>query len=78
MGNLFLFLLQSVFQMSLEIKENKKAAGMKKKRKQSKEKVLIWNFWKMQRYMCFQEKQMCCFRSKAMNHLSLSDEVKLY
>ena len=38
MGNLFLFLLQSVFQMSLEIKENKKAAGMKKKRKQSKKK----------------------------------------
>ena len=38
MGNLFLFLLQSVFQMSLEIKENKKAAGMKKKESKLKKK----------------------------------------
>ena len=38
MENLFLFLLQSVFQMSLEIKENKKAAGMKKKKKAKQKK----------------------------------------
>lgn len=38
MGNLFLFLLQSVFQMSLEIKENKKTAGMKKKESKAKKK----------------------------------------
>ena len=38
MGNLFLFLFQSVFQMSLEIKENKKAAGMKKKESKAKKK----------------------------------------
>ena len=37
MGNLFLFLLQSVFQMSLEIKENKKA-GMKKEESKAKKK----------------------------------------
>ena len=38
MGNLLLFLLQSVFQMSLEIKENKKAAGMKKEESKAKKK----------------------------------------
>ena len=41
MGNLFLFLLQSVFQVSLEIKENKKAAGMKKKKKKAKQRKSV-------------------------------------
>ena len=46
MGNLFLFLLQSVFQMSLEIKENKKAAGMKKKKKAKQRKSVNLKFLK--------------------------------